>query len=275
MPDKPHYKINVLSVADVYMPYSFLLYHDFTPEFVPVPTYMWLITGNGIPVTLVDTGVKEDTKTLTKYYPEMKGVTPPPTKEKTIAYQLGKFGFKPEDIQVLLHTHLHVDHAGNDCMFPNAKMIISRKELMFSVAGIDPGYPAEYISYIIEQLPEPGKLRLYDDDFELFPGIRLMITEGHTQGSTIISVPTSKGLAYICGDIIYNQLWQTRKHPHSKPDVEAQYNGVAEKFGDQISGNNWNIWEAKKAMAKIMREADIVLPSHDPYVMETYGDTIE
>jgi glyoxylase-like metal-dependent hydrolase (beta-lactamase superfamily II) len=274
MPDKPHYKINVLSVADVQVPAAFLLFHAFAPDMYTVPSYMFLITGDKIPPTIVDTGVKENSTTLTQFYPEMKGVTPP-VKEKSIAYQLDKFGYKVEDIKLLLHTHLHVDHAGNDDMFQNAKIIIARKELMFSVSGIDKGYPAEYISYLVDQLPVPGKLRLFDDDFDLFPGIRLMVTDSHTLGSTIISVNTAKGLAYICGDIIYSQVMQCRKNPYGNSDVEAHWNSVADAFGDQLSGNNVNFWGAKRAMHKVMREADIILPSHDPYVMEIYGDTIE
>ena len=269
----PVYKINVLSVADVTVPAAFLLYHAFAPDMYVVPSYMFLITGENIPPIIVDTGVKEKSETLTKFYPEMNGVTPPP-EGKSIAYQLGKFGYKPEDIKVVLHTHLHVDHAGNDDMFPNAKIIIARKEMMFSVAGVDPGYPAEYITYLVEQLPVPGKLRLFDEDFELFPGIRLMVAESHTLGSTIISVNTAKGAAYICGDIIYSQVMQCQKHPYGKEDIEAHWNSAADAFGDQISGNNLNLWSAKTALQKIMREADIILPSHDPYVLEAYGDTI-
>jgi glyoxylase-like metal-dependent hydrolase (beta-lactamase superfamily II) len=270
---KPYYKINVLSVADVNVPAAFLLFHAFAPDLYQVPTYMYLITGENIPPIIVDTGVKENTKTLTKFYPEMAGVTPPP-QERSIAFQLAKFGYKPEDIKVVLHTHLHVDHAGNDDMFPNAKIIIARKEMMFSVAGIDKGYPAEYISYLVEQLPVPGKLRLFDEDFELFPGIKLMITDSHTWGSTIIAVNTVKGVAYLCGDIIYSQVMQCRKHPYGNLDIEAHWNSAADAFGDQLSGNNTNAWGSKSAIQKVMREADIVLPAHDPYVMETYGDTI-
>ncbi|MDR1321207.1 MAG: SDR family NAD(P)-dependent oxidoreductase [Gracilibacteraceae bacterium] len=125
-----------------------------------------------------------------------------------------------------------------------------------------------------DQLPVPGKLRLFDDEFELFPGIRLIVTDSHTLGSTIISVNTKQGRAYICGDIIYDQVMQCQKNPYGNLDVETHWNSAADCFGDQLSGNNVNFWGAKRAMHKIMREADLVLPSHDPYVMANYGDTI-
>jgi hypothetical protein len=47
-----------------------------------------------------------------------------------------------------------------------------------------------------------------------------------------------------------------------------------EQFGDRTTGNFWNIWAAKAAVQKVMREADVVLPSHDSLVMKKYGDTI-
>ena len=91
---------------------------------------------------------------------------------------------------------LGVDHAGNDDYFTNAKIIMPRKELMFAVADMmDAQYPPEYITYLVEQLHVPGKMRLIDDEQELYPGILLEPTEGHTWGSMNVHVNTSRGLA--------------------------------------------------------------------------------
>ena len=74
---------------------------------------------------------------------------------------------------------------------------------MFSVADImDAQYPPEYITYLVEQIPVPGKVRLIDHPQPLFPGIFLEPTEAHTWGSMNIKVNTSQGLAIICGDVV-------------------------------------------------------------------------
>lgn len=268
----PTYKINIMNTADVYMPGPFFVHHWFTNEFIKVPCYMFLITGENIPPIIVDTGVMEDCPTLTNNYPEMKGVNEDP--KYHVRNLLAKFGYTPEDIKIVLHTHLHVDHAGNDRLFPNAKIIIARREMMYSVANVDPGYPVEYIGYLVSQLKTPGKIRLFDDDFDLFPGIRLEVTDGHTAGSTLIFVNTAQGRVCLCGDVIYSVEKQTQKDPGGRPDTQAQFEGPCESFGNMPSGNCLSLWEAQKAISRIMHNSDIIVPCHDAAVMEKYGDTI-
>jgi glyoxylase-like metal-dependent hydrolase (beta-lactamase superfamily II) len=191
--------------------------------------------------------------------------------EQTYAAQLAKWGYEKEDIGAILHTHLHIDHAGNDPDFPNAKIIMPRRELMFAVADLmDAQYPPEYITYLVEQIHVPGKVRLIDDDGELVPGIFLEITEGHTWGSMNIKVNTAKGLAIICGDVIYDEQLQCRANPVFA-EIAAHNQYDMEPFGDRSTGNYWNLWAAKAAVQKVMREADVILPIHDALVLEKYG----
>lgn len=269
---EPVYKIHILNTADVLMPGPFFVHHWFTSELIKVPCYMFLITGENIPPIVVDTGVMEDCPTLTQNYPEMTGVNEDP--KFHIRNLLGKYGYTPEDVKIVLHTHLHVDHAGNDRLFPNAKIIIARREMMYSVANVDPGYPVEYIGYLVSQLKVPGKIRLFDEDFELFPGISLKVTNGHTWGSTLIFVNTEKGKACLCGDVLYSVEKQTRKDPAGRPDTEAHFNSPADAFGMMPSGNCLSLWDAQIAIQKIMHEADIIIPCHDPDTVIKYGEVI-
>ena len=230
-------------------------------------TYSYLILGDEIPPILVDTGVKESQLDIMNRL----GMTATQTEEQTYEAQLAKFGLKIEEIQILLHTHLHIDHAGNDDYFTNAKIIFPRKELMFSVADImDAQYPPEYITYLVEQIHVPGKLRLIDDDMELFPGIDLEMTESHTWGSMNIHVNTEKGHAIICGDVIYSEDKQCIGN-EIFTEVTAHHKKEGFAYGDRSTGNFWNLWAAKAGVQKIMAEADIVLPIHDPLVVERYG----
>ena len=268
----PVYKIQAFNTAEVFMPGPFFVHHWFTSEFIPVPCYMFLITGENIPPIIVDTGVMEDCPTLKNNYPEMTGVNDDP--KWHVANFLEKVGLKFEDIKIILHTHLHVDHAGNDRLFPNARIVIARKEMQYSVSNIDPGYPTEYIGYLVSQLKTPGKICLFDDDFELFPGIRLSVLGGHTDGSTGIYVNTENGVACLSGDIIYSYQKQCVADPMGRPETAACYNSACECFGAMPSGNCNSLLDARRAIAKLNHTCDIILPCHDREQVEKYIEVI-
>ncbi len=270
---KPTYRVHILHICDTAdpkkNPWMFMVYGMRGLVDFRVPVFSYLITGENIPPMLVDTGIIEDNLKIF----DRIGVGPATqTSEQTFDAQLAKFGYKKEDIKVILHTHLHIDHAGNDHLFPEAKIIMARKELMFAVSGLMLiQYPPEYITYFVEQLHVPGRIRLIDHDAEIAPGIYLELHEGHTWGSMNIKVNTKEGLANICGDIIYNELKQCIDHDIN-PHVAAHSGHVIETFGDNITGNYWNLWTATAEVQRVMRESDIILPTHDVMVLKKYGE---
>ena len=119
--------------------------------------------------------------------------------------QLAKHGVKPGDVRYVLHTHLHIDHAGKDDHFPmNTTVVINRRELECSVSGLmHPQYPKPDIQHLIERLHTRHALRL--DDLELsgpvenMPGVTLEAANAHTEGSMNVHVATVEGRATLCG----------------------------------------------------------------------------
>lgn len=271
---KPTYKIHILHICDTAdpekNPWEFMVYGMRGPVGLRVPVFAFLITGENIPPMLVDTGITEDNLEIF----DRIGVGPATqTPQQTFDAQLAKFGYKKEDIKAIIHTHLHIDHAGNDHLFPNAKIIMARRELMFSVSGIMLiQYPPENITYLVEQLHVPGRMRLIDQDAEIIPGIRLELNEGHTWGGLCVKVNTKEGIANMCGDLIYNEKKQCHKHDIN-PHVAAHAQHEIEPFGDVTTGNYWNMWAATAEVQKVMRESDIILPTHDTIVLERYGES--
>ena len=265
---KPTYQIKVLDVATLGGIDSSFVVNKYMPGRKGVyPTYSYLILGEQIPPILVDTGVKESMLTIMGRL----GMTATQSPEQTYAAQLAKWGLKIEDIKIVLHTHLHIDHAGNDDYFTNAKIIMPRKELMFSVADImDAQYPPEYITYLVQQIHVPGKVRLIDDEQELFPGILLEPTEAHSWGSMNIHVNTTLGRAIICGDVIYDEMLQCHQNDIFV-DITEHGKRPGFQFGDRSTGNYWNLWANKAGVQKIMSTADVVLPIHDAMVIKKYG----
>ena len=267
---KPTYKIKVMEIAETAnTDWSFTLDKYLPGKKKPKGiVYSYLIVGDNIPTIMVDTGIKEDQFEIMERLGLLEAHQKP---EQKISRQLERFGLNYSDIKVILHTHLHMDHAGNDHLFPNAKIIFPRKEMMFSVAGLQGSqYPPEYITYLVTQLHIPGRVRLIDDTLELFPGIVLEPTESHTWGSMNIKVNTKKGLAIICGDVIYHETLQCHKNEVFQ-DVTKHSEHPAFPFGDHPTGNHWNLWAATAGVQKIMAEADVVLPIHDLLVVQKYG----
>jgi glyoxylase-like metal-dependent hydrolase (beta-lactamase superfamily II) len=106
-----------------------------------VPVYGFLILGGQYPI-VVDTGYRDNAIMETL---GMRGLQ---FHENMIERQLANHGVKPGDVRYVLHTHLHIDHAGKDDHFPmNTTVVINRRELEYSVSGLmHPQYPKPDIS---------------------------------------------------------------------------------------------------------------------------------
>ncbi|MDP2423476.1 MAG: MBL fold metallo-hydrolase [Bacteroidales bacterium] len=126
-------------------------------------------------------------------------------KEKNIQYfslndevnllgSLRALNLEPDDITDVFLTHLHFDHCGGSIdidekgnllpAFPNATYHVSKQQWEWAIhpnKREKPGYPPENLLPIYEH----GKLKLFEQDGELFPGFRVKILNGHTIGQAI------------------------------------------------------------------------------------------
>ena len=137
------------------------------------------------------------------------GMTGTTSEEQRLASQLALHGVQMSDIRWIVHTHHHIDHAGQDHLFPDATVIANRRELEYSASGLmGAQYPPEYVKHHIDRLHTPGALRLLDLELsgpdEVLPGIVCEAAGGHTEGSMNVLVETEAGVACICGDIVYH-----------------------------------------------------------------------
>jgi glyoxylase-like metal-dependent hydrolase (beta-lactamase superfamily II) len=104
---------------------------------------------------------------------------------------LGRLGLTPDDIHLVIDTHLHNDHCGGNTdqaedgaiipAFPNAEYVVQRREFQ------DATHPNErtratYLGENFVPLVETGQMRLLDGDTELAPGVFGVVTPGHTPG---------------------------------------------------------------------------------------------
>lgn len=126
------------------------------------------------------------------------------------------FGVKPEQIQFVVLSHLHYDHAAGSTrvnehfktepVFPNARYILQRKEWESALNAPEKpgtGTGAGYRMDELYKLAAEKRFHFIDEDFyELIPGIDLIRSGGHTAGHQIVRIHTGNSTAYYMGDLI-------------------------------------------------------------------------
>lgn len=131
--------------------------------------------------------------------------------------QLALIGTKPEDIQTVVLSHMHLDHAGNLHLFPHADVYVHRKDFEYgqTLVHLSPD-PAKHGAYVKADMEVPVKqFHLVDKDFELVPGVELITLPGHTPGLLGVIVHLEKD-----GTLIFPQdALYTRENygPPAKP----------------------------------------------------------
>lgn len=106
------------------------------------------------------------------------------TEEQDFVKQLALTGTKPEDIQTVILSHMHLDHAGNLNLFDHANVYVHRKDFEFGhyMVHQNPS-PAAHGAYVKGDMDVPVKqFIMVDEDFELVPGVEIITLPGHTPG---------------------------------------------------------------------------------------------
>ena len=138
-----------------------------------------------------------------------------PTLGKLVAH-LRASGYTPEQVDEIYITHLHGDHAGGitsadgKAVFPNAVVRIDAKEAGFWLdqAAMDKA-PAEmkdaFKGAMLSMKPyvDAGRLKTFDGDTELLPGIRAVAARGHTPGHTVYAIESKGQKMVVWGDLMH------------------------------------------------------------------------
>ena len=152
---------------------------------------------------LVDTGLgdKEDAK-----FQEMFAVERIPTLRDSLKMQ----GLQPEDIHMVVNTHLHFDHAGGNTVrengaivptFPRAKYFVQGGEYE-DAARANERTRASYRRENFTPVAHVDQWEFMDGETELVPGVSVVVTEGHTRHHQSIKIESEGQIAFYLGDLI-------------------------------------------------------------------------
>lgn len=241
--------VKALHIGDILMDWTFLLFAYKPGRKTCIPINSYLIQGAETPI-LVDTGVLDASIFERHGFGEIGFVEP----EQDLVKQLREEGLEPGDIGCIIQTHLDIDHTGNTPKFPNAKVVVQRKEM---------AYAASYGFKAAPDLPwyvcNHKRLELIDGDMELFDGVKCTLAIAHTGGHQHVEVQTDRAKMIMVGDTVY--------------DIPMQ---LEDKAGPGViwpSGNVYSKTMLQDALYKLKRElkkGTFILPTHAYEPFERY-----
>lgn len=148
---------------------------------------------------LVDNGINA------KYIVDGKAWAGSPAEggENWVLKSFDEIGVRAEEIDCVIYTHLHNDHAGNCHLFPKAVHVFQEaewKELLDPLPSMR--IRGDFDQSLIPEL-EALDCQKVVGDVELLDGLELILTPGHTAGSQCLLVNTAEGVYNLAGDTIH------------------------------------------------------------------------
>jgi N-acyl homoserine lactone hydrolase len=127
---------------------------------------------------------------------------------------LAEHGLSPADITLVINTHLHFDHCGQNAVFKHAPFYVQRAEL--ERARRDAASLADWFDFA------GARFELLEGDAEILPGLSVVTTPGHTVGHQSVLVDTGHGAPeLLIGDAAYTTREYQGPLEQELPDGQA------------------------------------------------------
>jgi glyoxylase-like metal-dependent hydrolase (beta-lactamase superfamily II) len=185
---------------------------------------------------LVDSGVGQGNIFIDRWYRPQRRPLPD---------VLAEHGLSSADIALVINTHLHFDHCGENRLFPHVPIFVQALEY---TATHDPDYTvSEWVDF-----PD-AKIEQLTGECEVLPGVTIVPTHGHTRAHQSVVLDTNEGPVVIAGQAAYS----------------------AAEFADPQAGHTGGLgsaWDEEEYLASILRlralEPQRVYFSHDRAVWQ-------
>jgi len=168
-----------------------------------VPVHGFLILPDRGPAILADTGIGGPEEAIA--YWRCVNVS--------VADALAEQDLIPSDVGLVINSHLHFDHCGQNPVFKHAPFYIQRTEL--ERARVESPELGDWYEFM------GARFELLDGDAEIAPGVRVISTPGHTSGHQCVVIDTAEGQQILIGDAAY------RVSTYLDRDLDAAADGQA------------------------------------------------
>lgn len=219
--------------------------HDVHDGVMPLDFFMWLIRGENR-LVVVDTGFSDYSATKRN-------------RERMIssAEAVHALGASVDDVQDVIITHLHYDHAGELGSFPAARLHVQDAEVAFATGRymchpqLNHFFEVEDVLQLIREV-YAGRVDFHKGDEELAPGLSIHRVGGHTDGLQVVRVHTRRGWVVLASDALHYYANLDRRNP-----FPAIFN-----VGDMLEGY--------RMIERLADSSAHIIPGHDPLVRERY-----
>lgn len=220
--------------------------HTEPHEAMPISYYVWLIVGYDR-VILVDTG----------FTPDVAARRGDRAYLQTPASSLAALGIAAHEVDTVVISHLHYDHAGFIDGFPTAQVLIQKHELAYwrgpyATRGENPHLIEPDDLAALEHVEASGRLHVLDGDREIAPGVLAHLAGGHTAGLQVVAVDHAESPVVLASDASHFLDNIDRDHPYS----------IVDHLPSMYDAFDWITARAG--------QTGIVIPGHDPAVMDRF-----
>jgi len=182
-------ELHLLSDGCFTLDKSFLVYAKYQGELYEAALKPLLII-TGEDRILIDTGIGELPEKYRKFHTVKR------KSDEALRAQLRRHGLKPEDVDVVINTHLHFDHCGNNKSFTDAKFYVQADELRYAYVP-DRFQKGSYIrasfDVDVDYMPIQGSRKITEN-------VSILPTPGHSIGhQSVVIRKDGKNYVY-CGD---------------------------------------------------------------------------
>ncbi|VWX54142.1 N-acyl homoserine lactonase family protein [Novosphingobium sp. 9U] len=242
-----NWTVTSLRIGELYLPHGAGLQRD--------PIHVWLAR-DGQHNVLIDTGMADVALVTKRLKVEGWGGG-----HATLTKVLAEEGLTPGDIDHIVLTHGHFDHAENLDLFPDACVVIQRDEISHAADPV----PSQRIYYWASTIGNlvarrrGSQIRALDGDCDLFEGFRILKVPSHTPGMQVPIITTEKGKVAVASDLgDHYRYW----YPADPRATDRPQRSLSDAFmTGNIRSESERDWQA--AMRRVRDASDIVIPAHD------------
>lgn len=175
------------------------------------PVFGFIVWHSEGPV-LVDTGVGREHDAIERVFRP---------RHNPIEDELAHRGIEPDEVAMVINSHLHFDHCGNNRLFAGVPMVVQRTEY-------DLVHQPRYTIPEWVDFPD-AQWELVSGEVEVLSGVRVLPTSGHTPGHQSVVVEAEGTVSVIAGQALYDASeFETEEsaEPLSQEEAEASSNSA-------------------------------------------------